>query len=247
MISFHFQVTAKGESVNILWVKPQEHVATYGRFKQMQKVYESDEIPSIPSEQLESFQPHLVMVHIDGKWSRARILSFPDSRESVKVVDIDSGIVSDLLLPGVVKVVQQPELDQPAFAFKVVLVNCDEELAVGDLIKIRLTQRDGLEIYAEVEVNDDDGEDKEDPLETTVTAEPLVEPNPSPRTFATKLQMQNFTTGPKISLTYCSGSKLGQGKFHVCEYKFLHIRAQHFEEIKAYAGGMQPSGRYKPL
>ena len=221
-------VTEMEEKVDgslVCWIMPHEVKESYKNFKKtLNQTYEDDSIPCITSiEDLKKFKSHIVIAQIEGNWCRAQILSMLEP-EIVAFEDIDTGkktIVNINTSSQLIKIVQEREMMQPAFAIKVAMNDNNFDLETGDIVKMRLTHTDGFGIaQAEVKLVElDSGNDSGNSIEEKMEIEQEFEMrvDNQVRHFIDEVSVKDFHVGPGIKLIYCDGSTLEKGLVHVCE------------------------------
>lgn len=248
----------------VYWIMPyvlKESLVDYKNV--LNTTYDVDGIAVVASKQdIQSFKSHLVITKIEGKWSRACILSFTEPN-LVELEDIDSGkrAINDVLR-DVMKVPNEAELLKPAYAFRVVFEDFENsdisEIECGDIIGIRITHPTvyGL-CFAKVKFETENLAENEvqetemNPSNQADAVKPVQEDkclNLSKRLFFEQIQVREFNVGPKIKMMFIDGSRLDEAKIHVCEGTKENLTFYHqlADDIQKYVKQNPNAANYKP-
>lgn len=230
----------------VYWVTPFEQKPKLDEYKaQLQSIYASDGIRTIPMKEVAKFKPHLVMAKIAGNWSRAQILSV-DEMGLVSVECIDTGEKAVLnYSQSQLKVPREPELMKSAFGIRMTFENIDQPGSIepNDVLKIRVTEAVPYGVnYAIVQMTPEDAMEGENASDAAD-----AQPETAERYTIDKLEVKEIHEG-EVKLLYCDGSKIEQGKLHVSEslkenwklYDKLAKEIAEFIEENPAAGGYKP-------
>lgn len=206
------EIQEKPTGDRIFWVVPYDFNDALEAYKEaLDKAYSSDEIPTIPMSEIMRFKTHMVIAKINGGWARAAIINLVMDDKMIGLEDIDTGkqAISNLTRDSI-KIPLEEDLMKGTYAFKATFDGGEvDDLQVGDIIK--------LKIKVPVPYGNNICEFKmEEQNKTLVLQEdpPKVLEN---RNFITMLRQKDLAVGPNVKVLYCDGSKLDQGKLHICE------------------------------
>lgn len=238
------EIIEKPSGERIYWVIPYDFKDALEVYKEaLNEIYAKDEIPTIPMSEITRFKTHMVMAKIHGGWARASIINLVLEDKMIGLEDIDTGKTDiAVLLRDPIKIPLEEEMAKGTYAFKVSFEGCEnEDLQVGDIIKIK--------IKVPVPFGNNICEFKMEEQEKTLVQQdepPSVHEN---RNFITMLPQKGLAVGPNIKILYCDGSKLEQGKLHICEStkENWNFYSKMGESIDAYISAHPPKGVYIPV
>lgn len=203
-----------------------EEIATFKKYFNYD--YNDDELRPpleyLPQEFMKNAKK-VLMIKIDNQWTRCHVKSF-NNVDKIAVEDLDTGKIHLIDKNHKIKRASEAELMKSAISFKVKLDNNQDPYAfdVGDTFKIEIIRFNingisNAKIMKSMEEpkpnNEVELKMKPNDQESNVKKESTLK-DPPKKFKIQDLLVKTFKTG-KRELTFIDGSKLAQGKMHVCE------------------------------
>lgn len=223
-------------------------------FKHLLNVTYNDEVNNptmqISRSDLPKYLKSLMIVKLDEQWTRCRLQQ--NDNEKFELEDIDTGKTSRFNMFLRMKKALEPEKMKSALSFKVKFENDPGTIAVGDSLKICMTNsnlygistarldlqktevpiKEPKKVIASLEWEDDD--------------EPIVEKEPP--FMINRILVKSLPKTGKLKLNYVDGSRLEQGKMSVYEStdenKLFYEKL--YDDIQAYIATHHDKNNYTP-